>query len=268
MQRLYDFLGSYRSQVVLGCAVLLSLALMSLDSATQLRFARSVAFGFISMGHKVFAWPMNLSSLRYENEVLREQNLRLSLELLKLREARLENDRLHALLRFRSQQSSAQAFQAARVIARNPGRLANTVLIDAGDLDGIAARMSVVTADGLVGRILEAHSQTAVVQLLVDINCRVSAVLQREGRTRGIVTCEDGTFYLKNVPVRGDIEVDDLVVSSGLGELFPKGLYVGKVVEVGQEDQGLFREVVLAPGVNFHNLEEVFVLKDGLQVSN
>jgi rod shape-determining protein MreC len=75
------------------------------------------------------------------------------------------------------------------------------------------------------------------------------------------VTFDSGTFYLKNVPVRGDIEIGDLLVSSGLGEVFPKGLYVGQVIEVGNEEQGLFREVVLAPGVNFHNLEEVFVLK-------
>jgi rod shape-determining protein MreC len=261
MQRFYDFLGHHRAQVVLAGAVLLSLVLMSLDAASQIRFARSVAFGMISAGHRVFAWPMDLSSLRYENKVLREQNLRLSLELLKLREARLENERLHDLLRFRSQQAVAKAYQPARVIARNPARVANTILIDAGALDGIVARMPVVTADGLVGRVLEVYDQTAVVQLLLDRNCRVSAVVQRQSRTRGIVTFDSGTFYLKNVPVRGDIEIGDLLVSSGLGEVFPKGLYVGQVIEVGNEEQGLFREVVLAPGVNFHNLEEVFVLK-------
>ncbi|MDP6038128.1 MAG: rod shape-determining protein MreC, partial [Candidatus Latescibacteria bacterium] len=180
MQRFYDFLGHHRAQVVLAGAVLLSLVLMSLDAASQIRFARSVAFGMISAGHRVFAWPMDLSSLRYENKVLREQNLRLSLELLKLREARLENERLHDLLRFRSQQAVAKAYQPARVIARNPARVANTILIDAGALDGIVARMPVVTADGLVGRVLEVYDQTAVVQLLLDRNCRVSAVVQRQ----------------------------------------------------------------------------------------
>ncbi len=260
MQRFYGFLSDRREQVVLGIAIFVSLVSMLFDSAVQMRFANSVAFGLTSVGHRVFAWPMELLSLRYENEVLRDQNLRLSLELLELREARLENTRLHALLHFRSQQETAESYCIARVIARNPARVSSTALIDVGRNEGIQARMPVLTADGLVGRVLEAHGHTSIVQLLTDRNCRVSAVVQRESRTSGIVSFEDGTLYLKNVPLRGDIEVGDLVVSSGLGDLFPKGLYVGQVVEIGDEAQGLFREVILAPFVNFHNLEEVFVL--------
>ena len=261
MQRVFDFLRIRRKVVVLGVAILASLILMLFDSSIQARFAHNVVFGLMSIGHRIFAWPIGLSSLRYENEVLRDQNLRLSLEVLKLREAQLENARLHALLRFKSQQAAEKSYILARVIARNPERIANTILIDVGADEGIRARMPVVTAGGLVGRILEVHGYTAIVQLLIDHNCRVSAVVQRPSRVSGIVSFEDGTFYLKNVSLRGDIEVGDLIVSSGLGELFPKGLYVGQVVKVGYEAQGLFREVILAPGVNFQNLEEVFVLK-------
>ena len=260
MQRFYEFLSDRREQVVLAVAIFVSLVLMLFDSALQMRVANSVVFGLTSVGHRVFAWPIELSSLRYENEVLRDQNLRLSLALLELREAELENTRLHALLHFRSHQETAESYSVARVIARDPARVSNTVLIDVGRAEGIQARMSVVTADGLVGRVLVAHDHSAIVQLLVDRNCRVSAVVQRESRTSGIVSFEDDRFYLKNVPLRADIEVGDLVVSSGLGDLFPKGLYVGRVVEIGDEVQGLFREVILAPSVNFHNLEEVFVL--------
>ena len=268
MQRIRVFLRVRRKGVVLGVAVLTSLILMLFDSSIQARFAHNIVFGLVSIGHRIFAWPMGLSSLRYENEALRDQNLRLSLELLKLREAQLENARLHALLHFKSQQAVEKSYILARVIARNPARIANTILIDAGTDEGIQARMPVVTADGLVGRILEVHGYTAIVQLLIDHNCRVSAVVQRQSRVSGIVSFEDGTFYLKNVSLRGNIEVGDLIVSSGLGEMFPKGLYVGQVVKVGDEAQGLFREVILAPGVNFHNLEEVFVLKTNSQINN
>ena len=267
MQRIRDFLHVRRKGVVLGVAILVSLILMLFDSSIQARVTHSVIFGLTSIGHRIFAWPMGLSSLRYENEALRDQNLRLSLELLKLREAQLENARLHALLDFKSQQAAEKSYILARVIARNPERIANTILIDVGADEGIQARMPVVTADGLVGRIVEVHGYTAIVQLLIDHNCRVSAVVQRHSRVSGIVSFEAGTFYLKNVSLRGDIEVGDLIVSSGLGELFPKGLYVGQVVRVGEEVQGLFREVILSPGVNFHNLEEVFVLKTRSQIN-
>ncbi len=263
MQRVRVFLRVRRKGVVLSVAIFASLILMLFDSSIQARFPHSVVLGLMSIGHRILAWPMGISSLRYENEALRDQNLRLSLELLKLREAQLENARLHALLHFKSQQAAEKSYIVARVIARNPARIANTILIDVGADEGIQARMPVVTADGLVGRIMEVHGYTAIVQLLIDHNCRVSAVVQRHSRVSGIVSFEDGTFYLKNVSLRGDIKVGDLIVSSGLGELFPKGLYVGQVVKLGDDEtQGLFREIILAPGVNFHNLEEVFVLKD------
>lgn len=267
MQRIHVFLRVHRKGVVLGVAILASLILILFDSSIQARFAHNIVFGLTSIGHRIFAWPMGVSLLRHENDALRDQNLRLSLELLKLREAQLENARLHALLHFKSQQAAEKSYIAARVIARNPARNANTILIDAGTNAGIQARLPVVTADGLVGRIVEVHGYTAIVQLLIDHNCRVSAVVQRHSRVNGIVSFEDGTFYLKNVSLRGDIKVGDLIVSSGLGELFPKGLYVGQVVKVGDEVQGLFREVILAPGVNFHNLEEVFVLKTSSQIN-
>lgn len=264
MQRIYTFLGVHRGYVTLGVAVLLSLVMLSLDMATRLQFARGVTTGLMSVGHRVFAWPIDLSNLRFENGVLREQNLRLSLELLRLREARLENTRLRELLAFRSAQASSNNFMAAKVLAQNPARILNTILIDLGSRDGILPRLPVVTANGLVGRVLEVHDQTSIVQLLLDRNCRVSAVVQRQSRTQGIVTCEEGVFYLKNVGVRNDIEVGDVVVSSGLGDVFPGGLYIGRVESLGEAGQELFREVVLTPGVNFSNLEEVFVLKEGM----
>lgn len=260
MQRLYHFLGNNRAYVALGVAVLLSLSLMALGPSEKLGLARAVTAGFLEAGHWLFSWPMDISNLRYENRVLREQNLRISMELLKLREARLENARLREMLNFRMQASGT--YLAAKVIARDPDRIQNTILIDVGVRDGVADRMPVVTADGLVGRVLEAHAGTAVVQLLLDRNCRVSAIVQREARTRGIVMNENGTFYLKHVPVRSEVEAGDPVVSSGLGGVFPKGLLVGQVQRVGEEEQGLFREVVLTPSVDFDRLEEVFVLKE------
>ena len=263
MQRFYHFLGDNRTYVALGLAVMLSLVMMVLEPSKKMGLARSVAAGLLEMGHRLFAWPMDLAGLRYENGVLREQNLRLSLELLKLREARLENARLRGLLHFRTRAEDADSYLAAKVIARDPDRVLNTILIDVGRGDGIEERMPVVTADGLVGRVLEAHNRTAVVQLLLDRNCRVSAIVQQDGRAQGIVLYENGTFYLKYIPVRSEVAEGDVVVSSGLGGVFPKGLPVGRVVKLGEEEQGLFREVILTPGVNFTNLEEVFVLKRG-----
>ena len=101
--------------------------------------------------------------------------------------ARMENLRLRSMLDFRTKAEGT--YLVARVVARDPNRVLNTVLLDLGETDGVRKRMPVVTADGLVGRVLEVHPQTAVVQLLLDRNCRVSAIVQRDERTSGIVTC-------------------------------------------------------------------------------
>lgn len=265
MQRLYQFIEEKRAFIALGLAVVISLALMAMGHSEKLGLARSVTAGLLKTGHSLFSWPMGLSDLRYQNEVLREQNLRLSLELVELRESKLENERLRGLLNFKEANASVGDYFAAKVIARDPDRITNTILIDIGRVDGVAERMPVVTADGLVGRVLEVHPWTAVVQLLMDRNCRVSAIIQRRSRTQGIVMVEDGTFYLSHVPLRSEVEEGDVVVSSGLGGIFPGGLLVGTVTELGDEEVGLFREVILTPGVNFSNLEEVFVLKERVE---
>jgi rod shape-determining protein MreC len=259
MQKVYEFLGEKRSYLVLAVAVATSLGMMAISPSEKLGLSRGVALGFLEAGHWLFSWPMDISGLRYENQVLREQNLRISMELLKLREARLENARLRELLNFKNRELGP--YLAAKVIARDPDRITNTILINIGKASGVEERMTVLTADGLVGRVLESHQGTAVVQMLLDRNCRVSAIVQREERTQGIVTCEDGTFFLKHMGIRSSVEVGNRVISSGMGGIFPKGLLVGEVIRVGQEQQGLFREVVLKPSVNFLNLEEVFVLK-------
>lgn len=262
MQRLYQFIEEQRAFIALGLAVVISLVLMTMGYSEKLGLARSVTAGLLKAGHSVFSWPMGLSDLRSQNEVLREQNLRLSLELVELRESKLENERLRGLLNFKQENQAAGDYLAARVIARDPDRIKNTILVDIGESDGVTERMPVVTADGLVGRVLEVHPWTSVVQLLLDRNCRVSAIVQRSSRTQGIVMVEDGTFYLSHVPLRSEVEEGDVVVSSGLGGIFPSGLLVGTVSALGDQEQGLFREVVLTPGVNFSNLEEVFVLKE------
>ena len=262
VQRLYQFIEEKRAFIALGLAVVISLGMMAMGYSEKLGLARSVAAGLLKTGHGLFSWPMGLSDLRLQNEILREQNLRLSMELVELRESKLKNERLRGLLNFRQENQSAGDYLAAKVIARDPDRITNTLLIDIGQTDGVQERMPVVTADGLVGRVLEVHSWTSVVQLLLDRNCRVSAIVQRKSRTQGIVMVEGGTLYLSHVPLRSQVEEGDVVVSSGLGGIFPGGLLIGTVTVLGDEEQGLFREVILTPGVNFANLEEVFVLKE------
>lgn len=259
MYWLKNFIQTHRSYVSFAAAVILSFGLMTMSLENKVALARLVSSSTIQAGHWMFSWLIDLFNVRSENRTLREQNLRLSLELVKLREERLENLRLRGLLGFKARM--AYPYVPAEVVARDPGRLPNTILISVGQRDGVGDRMAVVNSDGLVGKVLTTYSESSVVQLLQDRNCRVSAVVQRPDRAQGIVRYEDGKFYLQDVPLRSAVEAGDVVVSSGVGGIFPVGLLIGTVEEVGQDQTGLFREVVLKPGVDFSSLEEVFVLQ-------
>jgi rod shape-determining protein MreC len=261
MYWLKGFIQARKPYVAFATAIFLSFGLMALSAENKVEVARLVSFSTVRAGHWIFSWLIGLFNVRDENRMLREQNLRLSLELLKLREERLENIRLRNLLAFKSRLT--YPYIPAEVIARDPGRLLNTILINVGRKDGVEDRMAVVTSEGLVGKVLTVYAESSVVQLLQDRNCRVSAVVQRGERAQGIVRYEEGKFYLQNVPMRSVIEVGDVVVSSGVGGIFPTGLMIGTVEEVGQDQTGLFREVVLKPCVNFSSIEEVFVLQSG-----
>jgi rod shape-determining protein MreC len=121
--------------------------------------------------------------------------------------------------------------------------------------------MPVVTAEGVVGRLLSVRETTAVVQLLLDQNARVSATIERDPTIVGIVEGDSGEkLRMKKVPLRSDIQIGDTVISSGMGGIFPEGLRIGSVGLIEEEKTGLFKEIVVDPMVRFGRLYEVFVL--------
>lgn len=120
---------------------------------------------------------------------------------------------------------------SARAISRNPTRLGGLWEIDAGMEDSIAEGMAAITSHGVVGRILSVHSDRSVLQSLVDPECRI-AVLSHRSRHPGIVYSPDGSRTLLEFGATSDIQIGDSLVSWGAGGTFPKGLPVGRVVEI------------------------------------
>ena len=261
MQWLMEFLSANRNYVALSVAVVLSLTMLSLEDSDQVAVVvKGTPSGILRMGRRLFSWATSISQLSRENHYLRRQNLKLALDLWTLKEAELENVRIRRLLGFRER--SAFSYVPARIIAQHADRGVRSVEIDVGTKDGVGSNMTVVTTDGLAGRVFRADSSTSIVQLLLDRNCRVSAVVQNRERTVGIFAYDydKGVCYLKNVKRRSDVKKGDIVVSSGVGGVFPKGFRIGTVERSEGESKGLFRQVVVRPSVRFAYLEEVFVL--------
>jgi len=194
-----------------------------------------------------------------ENERLRHENLLLRGELDNLREVKLANHRLRRLLDFKDEQ--ALRALPAQVIAEDASSWARTVVIDKGTTAGVVEGQPVVNAEGVVGRVIKVGPEEARVLLITDAASAMAALVQRT-RTRGVCRGRGNSLTLDFALRQEDIEVGDRVVTSGMGGVFPKGLFIGEVVRVVRGDYGLFQSVEVAPAADFSRLEEVLVLSE------
>lgn len=177
-------------------------------------------------------------------------------------EARREVERLRALLELREQ--IEHPTKAARVISRGAGGTPMILLLDRGQREGITLHQPVITQRGVVGKIIESAPGVSKVQTILDPNAGVAALIQRT-RVQGILVGEgDGLCRLEFISRLSNVEVGDVVVTSGLDRIHPKGIILGVVTALG-EGEGLTRMVEVRPEIDFMSLEEVLVLQPGAQ---
>lgn len=205
------------------------------------------------------AWhsAADLWRAREEAEVLRARVVELERDTARLAEVELENARLRELLAFR--ETLKGELLTARVIGHDAAGLSRTITIDQGSAAGVARGAAILAHGGLVGQVFLVSPHAARVLLITDHNSGVDAVVQRT-RGRGIVEgAVDGRCGLKFVKRTEDLQVGDLVLSSGLDGIFPRGLPVGRIVAVDKQGQGLFQYAQVEPAVDVDELEEVLV---------
>ena len=219
---------------------------------------QKVVWGIIGGVGNVWRGYFYLVGLEKENKDLKRELQELKLQMNRYREADLANERLRALLNFKK--SIATPLLPAQLVAFDPSGWFQTILIDKGRNDGVVLDMAVVSAEGLVGRVIGVGNHHAKVLLILDGNSAVDAYIQRS-RARGVlVGLGRELCLLKYVQRNEDVQVGDKVISSGMGGVFPKGLLVGTVQEVVRASSGLFQRVEVEPAVNFSRLEEVLVV--------
>lgn len=206
------------------------------------------------------AWSryLEIGRLRTENVRLRAEVEDLSRDAGVLREQALAARRLERLLELR-RTVPAQAV-AARVISRDPSRWYSTLLIDRGTRDGIRRNDPVISADGVVGRVVEATATSSRVLLISDSRSAVGVLIQRS-RDAGVVEGKGGgTVSLNYLSRAADVREGDVVVTSGLGGVFPKGLVIGTVTGILREEGALVQTAVVRPAAALDRLEELLVL--------
>jgi len=173
-------------------------------------------------------------------------------------ESKAENDRLRRMLAFEPYPFLRMV--PAEVVSVTFGYPFKSMVINVGSEAGIGSNMPVVSPDGIVGKTLAAGYRSTTVQLLFDPGCKVAARIQAS-RAQGLITYNGGNFLtLKDVPIEETAYAGDSVVTSGMGGIFPEGLFIGTVVRSGEQEGGLFHDIKVAPGADFSALDEVFVI--------
>ncbi|SNS20101.1 rod shape-determining protein MreC [Humidesulfovibrio mexicanus] len=223
------------------------------------RWAGSVADGFVDR-------YVDLVGLKQQNEALEAEVKALRLENMTLRERAEATARVERLLAFPEPPDWRR--EGARVIAQRVGPTAilETILVDRGKLSGAVEDTPVLSPEGVVGRIYRAGLTASTVLLLTDPSSRI-AVVGRDNRAAGVVygMGEGEKLVVKYVGLTSTIEQGEILVTSGMDGVYPKGLPVARVTSVKREEATLFMEVRAEPMTDSARLEEVLLLKRAAQ---
>jgi rod shape-determining protein MreC len=251
--------------VLLGHILLIS---AQVNSTTGVPVLEAVTFGLLSEVQRVafsavagaaHVWSsyIGLRHLKDENDALKRE---VASAQVAIQEQRALADRTLGLQRLLDLRNSLNLkTEAAEIIggAANPDF--RTVTVNKGTNDGVRADMAVLAPAGVVGRVVTPSLRAAKVQLLVDRNAAVGAIVERT-RAQGIVVgASDERLRMEYVSEVFDVLVGDVVVTSGIDGIYPKGFVIGRV-EIVEKSGGAYRRIVVKPAVNFSGIEEVLVV--------
>jgi rod shape-determining protein MreC len=238
------------------------------DSVTWLqgwlnRPARAVAGFFEDM--------RRLSVVYEENRQLKLTLTQYAKDTARLNDLEAQNKRLKEALGFteRQQQANQYKYRIAEVYAASPDPLNNTIVINLGEKDGIKANMAVMSIEGLVGRVVKVSPFYSNVQLLTELDSNEAKAIAvtvkgRENESFGILEGYDrekGLLIMNKIPKTDPMKVGDVVVTSGMGQLFPRGIEIGEIVSRDEGEFGITHTALVRPFASFNHLHEVFVIE-------
>lgn len=266
--------GRYRNLIILVGVLFLQVLGLAVqvkksgNDEEKTRLIRIWAVGVVTPLERTLVWVQNssgylwhnyfyLRGVRAENRQLKEQIEHMRLEQVRLAEDAAQARRLQTLLAFKEQFISRTV--AAQVIGSSGSDHSRIVYIDKGENAGIGRDMAVMTADGIVGKVLLVYPSVAQVLLINDESSGVGALLEKT-RLQGVLRgTANGEIVLERVMSDEQVPVGETVLTSGGDQIFPKGLPVGTVTKVAT-GKDLFLNIKIKPATDLSQLEEVLVL--------
>ncbi|WP_233146905.1 rod shape-determining protein MreC [Paenibacillus selenitireducens] len=183
-----------------------------------------------------------------------------------------ENERLQKALNFTEQQKKMYKYdyKIAQVVSVNQDPYNYTITINIGEKNGVKKNQAVTSVDGMVGVISQVSPLTSTVQLLTGLdernpnsNAIAATAIGKENKSFGLIesyNAQEGTYLMTKIDENDPLAVGDTIISSGIGEAFPRGIVIGTVLSTQVGDFGLTHTATIKPAVNFDNWKELFVV--------
>lgn len=207
---------------------------------------------------------LNFSEVKAQNKELIKENQELENELASYSDLKEENDRLRQVLNFQEERNNYN-YVACDIIGYSGGNFLDGYVVNKGKNDNIQKGMIVIAAQGLVGQVTSVGSNWCIVQSLINENIAVSVMDQ---------STRDATGYIKgfkdskgenlakvyDLPMNSDVKEGDVIMTSGVGMLYPKEIRIGEVISVEEDKVKVMKNAVVKPYVDFNKLEELFIV--------
>jgi rod shape-determining protein MreC len=250
--------------VIIGHIILISAQVNTQRGVPLLEAVTFGAFAEVQRGSSSLiggvrtSWDdyLALQSVRSDNEQLRREVAQLQVALQQQRALAQQSRTLVELLQLREQTPLETV--AAAVIAGSASPDFRTLTIDKGSADGLRPDMAVIAPAGVVGRIITPSARAAKVQLLIDRNAAAGVIVERS-RAQGVVEGTGGSLRLNYLSGTADVKTGDVVSTSGIDGIYPKGFVVGQIESV-ERAAGSFGTIVVRPTVDFSSIEAVLVV--------
>ncbi|MBU5444668.1 rod shape-determining protein MreC [Paenibacillus sp. MSJ-34] len=284
MFKLFKLLGNKRLFILLlGLILFIALMGFTLGKRSQLSWPEKFINDTVAFAQNIFYKPAgfiaglfediaNMRKVYEENEQLKIAVSHYIRDKAKYNFIEADNERLQNELHFTENQKKMYKYEykIAQVVSASPDPLNRTITINIGEKNGVKNNMAVISVEGLVGTVSQVSPFSSTVKLLTDLdernpnsNAIAATVLGKENESFGMVESYDeetGTFLMTKIAEKDKLDKGDIVVSSGLGEAFPRGMIIGKVISRQVGDFGLTHTATIEPAATFGNWKELFVV--------
>jgi len=207
---------------------------------------------------------LNFSNVKNENKDLTKENNELKNKLLEYDKLKEENDRLREVLNFKNSKANYE-YIGTEIIGYSGESFSDGYIIDKGENDGLKKDMVVISDKGLVGQVTSTGSNWSIVESLLNENIAVSVMVNSTRETTGILKgyvtrTNNGLTKVTNLPLDSEIKEGDVILTSGLGQIYPKEIRIGEVISVESDEIKVMKTAIVKPYVDFNKLEELFVV--------